>query len=262
MIRSQILGSGLQIRQDFRDAIRPIFFQTDFEEFLYATHGGTLFIVSYRSQFFALTCRHVFKDFEWGQLFIPGNKIATIGDRPAPIKTICYPSSPTGAAVGGDITDLCIIEFADDIAPSFFGASAYLIDSKTIGSSQTGDRLRVAGVLKNETRIDPPEIQIGYCVLELQDVGNRSSDVMFREAFAQFAKPNFSSVVGISGSPVFNDTANVLCGMVVRGGLARDRCTIRYIDGLDIMQMLMAVSAHAPSVSYAKKMTFPTKVRI
>jgi hypothetical protein len=50
MSQTQILASGLVIRQDFAAAVRPVFFQTEFEEFLYATHGGTLFLVSFRGK--------------------------------------------------------------------------------------------------------------------------------------------------------------------------------------------------------------------
>lgn len=44
MKRTQTLSSGLIVQQDFGDSIRPMFFETDIEEFMYATHGGTLFI--------------------------------------------------------------------------------------------------------------------------------------------------------------------------------------------------------------------------
>src|ERR1019366_1780180 len=42
------------------EAIRPVFFQTDLDDFLYATHGGTLFLISFQGRSYALTCRHVF----------------------------------------------------------------------------------------------------------------------------------------------------------------------------------------------------------
>ena len=45
MMVTQTLASGVAVRQDFTKAVRPVFFQTEFEEWLYATHGGTLFIV-------------------------------------------------------------------------------------------------------------------------------------------------------------------------------------------------------------------------
>jgi hypothetical protein len=46
----------------------------------------------------------------------------------------------------------------------------------------------------------------------------------------------FSSITGISGSPVYNKTANALCGMVIRGGMSGPACTIYYVDVLDIVR--------------------------
>ena len=56
------------------EAIRPVFFQTDLDDFLYATHGGTLFLISFQGCSYALTCRHVFQDFPKGRLFITQEK--------------------------------------------------------------------------------------------------------------------------------------------------------------------------------------------
>jgi hypothetical protein len=98
--------------QQIADAVRPVFFQTDFEEFLYATHGGTSFIVKYRGRTYALTCHHVFGDFRHGSLFITQEKNAKKGSKPAPVKTFCYPSSPRDEAVGSDLTDICVIELS------------------------------------------------------------------------------------------------------------------------------------------------------
>ena len=52
----------------------------------------------------------------------------------------------------------------------------------------------------------------------------------------------FKSVEGISGSPVFDRTANALCGMVVRGGMNGGSCNLIYVDIFDIMRLLEAVS--------------------
>ncbi|MGA7452190.1 MAG: hypothetical protein WBW73_13195, partial [Rhodoplanes sp.] len=69
MLETQVLSSGLMIRQDFAEAVRPVFFQTESEEFLYATHGGTLFLVVFRGRVYGVTCAHVFGDFPHGRLF-------------------------------------------------------------------------------------------------------------------------------------------------------------------------------------------------
>src|SRR6202008_2449447 len=67
---TQTLASGTIIRQDFRPATRFVFFDTGLEEWPYATHGGPLFVILYRGKPYGLTCRHVFKTFDWGQLAV------------------------------------------------------------------------------------------------------------------------------------------------------------------------------------------------
>ena len=64
---TQRLISGITIEQDIATSVRAVFFQTEFEGFLYATHGGTLFVVKYRGRHYGLTCHHVFGSFEPGQ---------------------------------------------------------------------------------------------------------------------------------------------------------------------------------------------------
>src|SRR5262245_12428747 len=108
-------------------AIRPVMFQTDYEDFLYATHGGTLFLVSFCGRVYAFTCDHVFKDFNPGRLFIVDEKFAQKGSMPAPVKGIYTASSPVDAAVDADILDVCVIEFDDGMAPDFFKDSPFLI---------------------------------------------------------------------------------------------------------------------------------------
>jgi len=252
MKRTQSLSSGLIVRQDFGDAIRPVFFQTGHEDYLYATHGGTVFLVAFRGRVYGLTCGHVFQDFEYERMFITDEKQARKGSMPAPIRTLCYPSAPTDGAVGTDIVDMCVIRFADDIVPDFFKGSAYIIDEKTVATSQIQHELLVAGVLKDKSSIIPPDITIGYCQLQLRDVGASSSDPILRHAIAEFRNPEFDNIVGISGSPVFNQTANALCGMVVRGGMTGNRCNIYYIDIFDIGCFLEGVSEGVASTYYTE----------
>ena len=56
----------------------------------------------------------MFKDFEHEKLFIVDERDAQKGSKPAPIKGVCYPSSPIEDAVGTDIEDICVIEFDDE----------------------------------------------------------------------------------------------------------------------------------------------------
>lgn len=249
-------GDGLE--RDFANSVRPIFFQTELEEFLYATHGGTMFVVRFRDRLYGLTCKHVFREFEPSKLFIADEKQAKKGSKPAPIKTLCYPSSPIDEAEGTDVDDICVIEFDDDIAPDFFKGGEYNIDEHTVATSQVGHALLVAGVLKEKSQIDPPDIAIGYCRLEFQDVGP-ASDPFLRHAIAQFLNPEFSSIVGISGSPVFDRVSNALCGMVIRGGMTGSKCEIRYIDIFDIVRLLESVSEGVTKSYYKKNVLRPVK---
>lgn len=258
MRRPQTLSTGLVVRQDFSDAVRAVFFQTGYDEFLYATHGGTLFVVSFRQRLYGLTCKHVFGDFSPGRLFIPQDKHGTKGSMPAPVKGLCYPSALRDAAVGGDVVDICAIEFADDITPDFFRDSPYIIDDQTVGTSAIGHELHVAGVLKDKTQIIPPDITMGFCSLEFRDVGVSIFDPIMRQAEAQFTNPGFDSVTGISGSPVFDQTANVLCGMVARGAIVgSSKCIIHYIDFFDIFRFLIGIRTGATSTYYTKTLTIP-----
>jgi hypothetical protein len=251
MRQTQVLSSGLTIRQDFAEAVRPVFFQTEHEEFLYATHGGTLFLVLFNGRVYGVTCAHVFGDFPHGQLFVTQEKRAQKGSLPGHVTGLAYPSSPTDGAVGSDVIDLCLIQFSEDTRPDFF-KSPYIIEERTVATSQPGHVLYLAGVLKDKTSIIPPDIDIGYCRLEFQDAGPSRSDPFLRRAIAQFDNPEITSITGISGSPVYDQTANALCGMVVRGGITGANCTIYYLDVFDIVRFLEAVSRGVESAYYIK----------
>jgi hypothetical protein len=74
------------IRQDFTTAARFVFFDTGLEEYRYATHGGTLFVVTYQGKPYGLTASHVFQDFSDGQLVVTdrrhGSEIAGVAAVP------------------------------------------------------------------------------------------------------------------------------------------------------------------------------------
>jgi hypothetical protein len=256
---SQKLASGLVVRQDIGDAIRPVFFQTDFEDWLYATHGGTLFLVRFRGHVYALTCNHVFRDFPTGRLFVVDKKHAETGSMSARLEGIRHASNPRDGAVDTDIGDVCLIEFSDENPPDFFGDSPYVIDESTIATGVTGHELFVTGVLKEKTSIAPNDLYFGYCKLQLKDDGPAANDPILRNAWAVFDAPKFETVTGISGAPVFDVTANALCGMVVRGGMSGHSCRILYVDIFDIMKLLEAVHSGAESTYYAKTLTLPAR---
>src|SRR5260221_4983925 len=95
MKRTQLLSSGVTIQQDFADAIRPVFYQTEYDEFLYATDEATLFLVRVRGRDYGVTCRHVFtgQGFEPSRRFITQGKQAKKGSLTAPIQCVAYPAS-------------------------------------------------------------------------------------------------------------------------------------------------------------------------
>ena len=106
-------------------------------------------------------------------------------------------------------------------------------------------------MLKEKTSIIPPNLSFGFCRLEFQDVGPYADPVL-RQGIAKFASPAFSAVTGISGSPVYDLTAQALCGMVIRGGMSGDLCRIYYMDIRDIVRLLEAAAEEAQSVYYTK----------
>jgi hypothetical protein len=253
MKTTQHLSNGITIRQDFRDSVRFVMFQTGIQGWEYATHGGTIFITNFRGRPFGLTCRHVFGDFYWGQLAITAAKFGRKGSRFAALKSLAYPGDARGEAVDTDILDVAVVEFADEIGPDFFTDPPYVIDANTWGTSNKGDRLLVNGALKEKSDLsEQPVVAAVFCLLEFQDCGVTSADPLLREAYAEFHEPQFSSVIGISGSPVYNATANKLCGMVVRGVLSGRACRLWYIDISDIMQALIAIAEGRSETDYTK----------
>jgi hypothetical protein len=237
---------------DFAAAVRPVLFYTDIDDFRYATHGGTAFVVTYKDRPYALTCKHVFKDFQEGQLTIFGAQYPMKGDKSAKIKTVCYPSSPRDSAADSDVTDFCLIEFDAGVTTQFFAPSVYPLSEFSTCSSGVGDRLLIFGALKEKTRITPPNVVVGYGRLEAGDAG-RSSDPFLRKATAQYLGQEFSTVTGISGAPVFNVTRNALCGMVVRGGLRAGRLRLHYAEAFDLLRFVESAAAGLPTTYYTKR---------
>jgi hypothetical protein len=62
-------------------------------------------------------------------------------------------------------------------------------------------------------------------------------------------------VLGLSGAPVFNVSQRALCGMVMRGGMNENLCTIWYADMFDIGQLLAAVHEERSEHYYRKNIT-------
>ena len=231
-------------------AVRPVLFYTGIEEYRYATHGGTAFVVSYQGRPYAVTCRHVFQDFDEGQLTFFGAEFPQKGDKSAKMRGVYYPSSPRASAVDSDVTDFCLIEFEANVTTDFFGGTAYPLGESTICSSAAGDRLLIFGALKEKTVIDQA-ITVGRCRLEASDAGP-SSDPFLRKGAAQYLGHEFSTVTGISGAPVFNLSHNRLCGMIIRGGLGAGRLNVHYAGASDILRFAEAVFERRQSLFYTR----------
>lgn len=239
--------------RDIANAIRPALFQTELEEWRYATDGGTVFIVRYEGQMFGVSCKHVFVNFSPRDLFIGNNPIYENGSPPAQVGGMTSPVNPGGGAIDSDILDLLVLWFADDVTEQFFGENAYFIGPGSVVQSRKGDMLRVCGALKEHTVISPPNIEVGYCDLMFMDRGESKGDPAQRIAQGKWIQSDVKCVIGLSGSPVFNLTQNALCGMVVRGGFDADAvCTIRYLDIYDMIQYIDAIAKKKKSVTYEK----------
>jgi hypothetical protein len=250
---TQTLASGTIVRQDFGTAVRVVLFETGDQAWPIATHGGTLFVVIYRGRPYGLTCRHVFKSFDWGQLIV--SNLKDCGTHQADPRSIAYPSNPTGDAVDTDMLDIAVLQFGAEIGPGFFRDSGYIIDPKTVTTSKVGDQLHVSGALKSPSEITETEVAPKFCLLEMVDDTPDSNDPTLRSAFSMFERPQFQDVVGLSGSPVFNLTQSALCGMVVRGAMDKDNCRLWYVDMFDICKLLAAVHDGDESTFYHKTIT-------
>ncbi|UWU78153.1 hypothetical protein N2603_06750 [Bradyrhizobium huanghuaihaiense] len=229
-------------------ALRAVFFQTEYTEYPHATHGGTLFIVKYGRRPYGVTCKHVLGDFDPNMLHVSARTELRPGQLSARIKNLGFANNLGGAAVGSDLGDLCIIEFADDLAPDFFGGTAYPIENKTVGSSAAEHDLFAIGISKDRSRL-LPDGNFALCMLPLRDRGP-TSDTLLRRASARYGEADFETITGMSGAPVFNLTKQVLCGMVMRGGFRDGLCEVRYLDVWHIIQLIHAIHVRALGAFY------------
>jgi hypothetical protein len=196
----QTLTSGFTIRQDFRDSVRFVMFTTGTEGWEFASNVGTAFIANFDDKLFRITCRHVLGDFDWDQLMITEAKFGT---KLAQLRAFFYPSDLRGDAVGTDIPDGVLFDFADSVDASFFTDPPYILDVNTAGTSKEGDALCVHGALKEKSQLIGSDMKVVFGSLEFLDRGATSNDPSLREAYAEYHEPEFSSVTGISGGPVF-----------------------------------------------------------
>jgi len=224
--------------QLFESSVRPVFFETGLEDFFYATHGGTLFLVEFMGRPYGITCGHVFGDFKPGTIVVGQDQVPKKGCKAAGIKGIWHPTNPTGEAVDSDVLDMAVLDFHEGIATDFFRGSAYLLDGDTAGSSEKGHFLQVFGTLKSQTKIEPPNIIWGFGHMDFYDRGESTSDAVLRVGEGKWVESTIDNITGISGAPVMDRTTGKLCGMVVRGRVESGNAIIYFIDILDIIHFL------------------------
>jgi hypothetical protein len=237
--------------QSFEQSVRPVFFETGLEEFFYATHGGTLFLIEYLGRPYAVTCAHVFKDFEPGTLVVGQDQVPK-GCKAASIKGRYKPSNPTGAAVDSDVLDIAILDFHDAITPDFFRGSAFIVSDETAGSSEKGHFLQVFGVLKNQTKIEPPDITWAFGHMDFYDRGEANADAVLRVAEGKWIESTIDNITGISGAPVMDRITGKLCGMVARGTVKDGNAIIYFIDVFDILHFLKSSVVEGGHANYVR----------
>lgn len=242
-------SQGIFIRQDIRKSVRFVMFETGYEYWRYATHGGTAFIVSYFRKYYGVTCSHVRKDFDFSKIVLTNLKF---GDMVAGISAIYYPTRASGAALDAEMLDIAVIEFSEDASASFFNDQAYIIDTNTIATSSMKDSLVVCGSLKDPSIIDEDVIKPVFSVFECADGGFSKNDITRRYAEARYNNPEINTLTGISGSPVFNVTKNALCGVVTRAGINDGHANFHYVDIYDIDKIIHSIRFDQSETSYQK----------
>lgn len=237
------------------ECVRCAFFETrgleDIPEFpKYTSLGGTVFLLNRNNEVFGVTCGHIKQGYEWTDLIIADQKF---GQKVAGISTIYKPAEPAGWAVESDILDIRVIRFTDDISASFFRDTAYITDAATTGNPADGDDLVVCGSIRDLSEFTTEDISPVYCQLDFRCDGSGSSnDVTLRTAYARYKDPTFDSLVGLSGSPVFNKSANRLCGMVTRAGMRDGAARIHFIEIEDVIQFITAIQNGSFRTTYTK----------
>jgi hypothetical protein len=216
---------------------------------MYATNGGTLFIVNYAGKVFGITCRHVFGGFNWKDLVVTEKRFGQII---ADLNSIYYPTSPSGAAIDSDVLDILIVEFSKKVGTSFFIDPPYIMDTNTVCASEVGDQLLIYGAVKEKGNFIGPAIAPVFGVLAVRDLGASGVDPSLRMAGETFTHSDFGSITGFSGGPVFNESKRKICGMAVRGNLMEQTCKIHYLDIFDILEVLKAIVEGRSDTHYRK----------
>ena len=124
------------------------------------------------------------------------------------------------------------------------------MNDENVARTHEGHNLQIFGVLKEKTHIDPPDVVIGYTLLEFVDRGPMNADTVLRVAEGHFENAEITDITGISGSPVFDRTTGKLCGMVARGKVQDQKAIIYYLDIVHILAFLESSIGGAGGIAY------------
>lgn len=228
---------------------RMVLFETGYEGWEYSTNGGTVFLVAYEGKPYAITARHVAHTYDWKTLCVMDRKS---GSEIAGLKAVSFANGLFGDAEGTDFGDVVVVEFSPDIDSAFFGGDIYPLDETTTSRADTGDALLAYCVPKEKTEIKDGVIRPTFAALGFVDDGPHAHDAFLRTCFARWAEPGLTSLSGLSGSPVFNSTKGVLCGVMVRGGIQGRDATGKYLDIDDVLRLVRCVHQGETATNYTK----------
>lgn len=241
--------------QALKDCCRFLCFETDVEGFEVATHGGTLFVVEWEGVPYAITAKHNLHDFHWQDLTVTKTRTSTFL---AGLTAVYYASQGTGAAQGSDILDIAVVQFTSDVTSAFFEGTAFELREAHVRRSAPGEALTAYGALKEFSTIGDKLITPQFADLGFVDKAPHPYDPALREAEGQWLHSDISDLAGLSGAPVYNNTQDGLCGMVVRGGINQDGLArMHYVEMCDILRLLRAVHEGRSSDGYVKSVAHP-----
>ena len=131
----QRLGFGLTIRQRPESCVRQVLFNTGWDDWPYASYGGTYFIVSFDHRPYAVIVNHTLGDFDHNKLRISSKRVDQFGDYAVTAKAFHKVTKPLGAAVDSDFLDVGVFSFPPDVVASSFEDEPYVVDPGTICTS-------------------------------------------------------------------------------------------------------------------------------
>ena len=255
------MSSGVWISQDLFEATRPVLFETEFDDFSIATHGGTLFLISTRDRLFGISPKHVLgrtgpDQFVPEALYTCQHNREPRGDR-LRLKCAYSMEVPPEETLEGthDAFDLMIWEFQP---PEANETSCYLWDSRTITAVKPSAKVMVVGFLKDTSAITSlgpnvsrSDVQPFKAVARhVRNAGDDECGLVAKSYLPAALVDKIGSLKGLSGSPVYDLSQESVCGMVIRGGLHSESnlMTLRFMSAKFIDRALQSIVRDDPTI--------------